>query len=157
MSYEFISSPNFWKGRRGFSPDAIVVHRAEGSMKGTIAWFLTPESQVSAHFVIAKNGYIVQMVNLHDTAWHAGIVKDPKWTFLKPGVNPNLYTIGIELEGYAGEPAPFVQHLALKELIEKLCQDFNISQDLNHIIPHNYIRADKACPGQGVNLNFIIN
>src|SRR5258708_18197834 len=34
-----------------------------------------------------------------DTAFHAGVLVNPTWTLLRPGVNPNSYTIGVEHEG----------------------------------------------------------
>ncbi|RLG70037.1 MAG: N-acetylmuramoyl-L-alanine amidase, partial [Candidatus Iainarchaeum archaeon] len=100
MFYEFIKSPNFWKGRRGFKPEAIVIHITEGTASSTIDWFTRIESQVSSHYLIDRSGKVYQFVKEEDTAWHAGKVVQASWKLLKQGVNPNFYTIGIELEGF---------------------------------------------------------
>jgi len=152
----FISSPNFWKGREELWPTAIVIHRAEGTFKGTIAWFKSKKSKVSSHYVIALNGEVVQMVKDADSAWHCGRVKEPKWLYLKESINPNLYTIGVELEGFAGNPAPFVQLIAAARLLETLAARHDIVIDINHIITHNSICSDKLCPGKGVDMEWLI-
>lgn len=46
-----------------------VVHIASGSYDGTIAWQRNPASQVSSHFIIARDGRIAQMVDTADKAW----------------------------------------------------------------------------------------
>src|SRR5512147_605994 len=47
----------------------LVLHIAEGSYDGTIAWMKNPVSDVSSHFVIAKDGRIAQMLDTAVTAW----------------------------------------------------------------------------------------
>lgn len=47
----------------------LVVHIAEGWHEGTIAWQLNPKSKVSSHFVVSRDGRIVQMVDTADAAW----------------------------------------------------------------------------------------
>jgi hypothetical protein len=44
----------------------------EGTLAATDSWFLTPESQVSAHYGVARDGRIHQYVGESDTAFHAG-------------------------------------------------------------------------------------
>lgn len=47
----------------------VVVHIAEGSFEGTISWCKNPDSDVSAHFIVAADGRIAQMVDTDITAW----------------------------------------------------------------------------------------
>jgi hypothetical protein len=47
----------------------LVLHIAEGSFEGTIAWQRNPAAQVSSHFVVAKDGRIAQVVDTAVTAW----------------------------------------------------------------------------------------
>lgn len=47
----------------------LVLHIAEGSFDGTIAWMRNPASDVSSHFVIARDGRIAQMLDTEHTAW----------------------------------------------------------------------------------------
>mgnify|MGYP001609185531 CR=1 FL=1 len=65
----------------------LVTHIAEGSFEGTIAWCKNPDANVSAHFVVAKDGRIAQMVDTDVAAWtqRAG----------------NGYWLSIENEGFS--------------------------------------------------------
>lgn len=47
----------------------IILHIAEGSQAGTIAWQKNPAADVSSHFISAKNGQLVQMVDTDMGAW----------------------------------------------------------------------------------------
>jgi len=47
----------------------VVLHIAEGSYAGTIAWQRNPTSDVSSHFIAAKDGRASQMVDTAITAW----------------------------------------------------------------------------------------
>lgn len=49
--------------------DGVVLHIAEGSYDGTIAWQKNPAADVSSHFIVAKDGRIAQMVDTDTTAW----------------------------------------------------------------------------------------
>ncbi|MCA9381543.1 N-acetylmuramoyl-L-alanine amidase, partial [Candidatus Dojkabacteria bacterium] len=145
-------------GRFGYKPEAIVIHIAEGWLNGAYSWFNNPTSQASAHYMIGKNGVIWQFVADEDTAWHAGGVNQPRWALLKPRINPNLYTIGIEHEGFTGEPWTQEMYEASSELIASLCTKYKIPLDRNHIIGHNQINSvsRERCPGTGVDFDKLI-
>jgi N-acetyl-anhydromuramyl-L-alanine amidase AmpD len=99
---------NFRQGRPGsFRPEAIVIHIMDGSMRAADSWFNDPRSQVSAHYGVGAGGEVHQYVKETDTAFHAGTIVRPSWPLLKPGVNPNYYTIGIEHEGRGDIPWPW--------------------------------------------------
>ena len=152
----FLESPNKDKSRGGYKPEAIVIHICDGTFEGTKEWFLNPASKVSAHFLISEKGEVLQMVDCADTAWHAGGVKNPTWRLLKPNVNPNKYTIGIELAGFAKNSPPAFQILMAGRLAAKLCREYNIKIDGEHIIPHRWITSAKTCPGFFINVDVII-
>ena len=70
----------------------IVLHyTAGGSMAGTIDWFNNPDSNVSSHFIIDRNGDLAQCVSCDSRAWHCG---ESTWNGLK---GMNQFSIGIEL------------------------------------------------------------
>lgn len=158
MNIEWKPVINYSSGRAGFKPEAIVIHIAEGTLVGGFSWFNNASSQVSSHYMLGKNGAIWQFVKNEDTAWHAGGVNQPNWPLLKPGVNPNLYTIGIEHEGFTGETFTEAMQKSLVELIHSLCKQYNIPVDRNHIIGHNQINSvsRSRCPGTGVNLDNLV-
>lgn len=87
---------------------AIVLHFTLGAYAGAVSWLSNANrpNRSSAHFVIGrKEGEIVQLVKVTDIAWHAGVVSNPNDRAKKimrknldgSWVNPNQYTIGIEL------------------------------------------------------------
>ncbi len=117
MKIKQIPSPNFFKGHK--KRIAIVLHVSGGTLKSMDEWFSDPKSQVSAHYGIGKNGEIHQYVDEKNSAWAVGVVKKPLWKFLQKSINPNLYTISIEHEGFAYT----VWTDAMKKSSEKLIED----------------------------------
>jgi N-acetylmuramoyl-L-alanine amidase len=106
LDITWIGSKHKNKGRGGFRPEAVVIHVMEGTLVGTDSWFNNPASKVSAHYGVGRDGTIHQYVSETDTAFHAGRRSKPTWGLIKDGINPNLYTIGIEHEGDGGSAWP---------------------------------------------------
>ncbi len=150
MIYEFIKTENYWVGRGKYRPEAIVIHITCGPASACIDWFLRQESQVSAHYLVCRNGKIVQFVREEDTAWHAGKVVNPTWRLLREGVNPNLYTIGIEMEGWEDQKPTFIQTIVCAVLIGVIAKRWGIPLDKDHVIGHREIDARKNCPGKNI-------
>jgi N-acetylmuramoyl-L-alanine amidase len=144
---------NFRPGRTVFRPEAIVIHLMAGSLRGTDLWFASPTAGVSAHYGIGKTGEVHQYVKEEDTAFHAGTVDDPTWTAIRRTaaggfVNPNLYTIGIEHEGFENDDWPEPMVAASSELIAEVAGRWQIPLDREHIVKHHEIRRVKPCPGK---------
>jgi N-acetylmuramoyl-L-alanine amidase len=149
---------NFVKGRSPrFHPEAIVIHIMEGTLGGTSAWFNNPSAKVSAHYGVGKTGQLQQYVSEPDTAFHAGIVDNPSWVLLKPHVNPNHYTIGIEHEGFSNDDWSQDQYRASANLVAEIAARWNITLDRLHVVGHREIRASKTCPGFRVNLHALVD
>lgn len=86
---KLVASPNHGKV---INPIYLVLHYTAGSTpEGAIDWFMNPKAQASAHFVLDRDGKIVQMVPMNRRAWHAG---DSKWGELS---DINSYSVGIEI------------------------------------------------------------
>ena len=140
-------SPNFWVGRKGYPPEAVVIHIMDGTLVGTDSWFANHTSQVSAHYGIGKSGEVHQYVQETDTAWHAGRVNAPVWKLIRPNLNPNLYTIGIEHEGKPNDQWTEEMKRVSANLIREICQRWQIPIDRNHIVGHFEIFSKKPnCP-----------
>ncbi len=140
-------SPNFWAGRKGYRPEAIVIHIMDGTLIGTDSWFANTTSQVSAHYGIGKNGEVHQYVNEQDSAWHAGRVDAPVWKLIKSNINPNLYTIGIEHEGKPDDVWTDAMKQSSTTLIRDICQRWQIPIDRDHVVGHFEIFSKKPnCP-----------
>jgi N-acetylmuramoyl-L-alanine amidase len=146
-------SPNFWSGRQDHKPEGIVIHIMAGTLIGTDAWFNNPKSQVSAHYGIGKKGEVHQYVKEEDSAWHAGKVSNQNALLVKPNINPNLYTIGIEHEGSESDEWTEEMKNASATLIRDICIRWNIPIDRNHIIGHYQITSKKPnCPAINKNI-----
>jgi hypothetical protein len=61
------STPN--QGGRLGRHDGVVVHIADGTYDGTIAWQRNAAAEVSSHFIVARDGRIAQMVDTDTVAW----------------------------------------------------------------------------------------
>lgn len=70
--------------------------------------------QVSAHFLIKRDGELVQFVSCDERAWHAGA---SQWQNRE---NCNDFSVGIELEGCDDEAFEQSQYQTLLSLSEKL-------------------------------------
>ena len=86
---EFIRSPNVGGT---LEPDSIVIHyTAQTSTDGAVRSLTDPLRKVSAHFVIGRDGKLIQLVPMNKQAWHAG---QSTWNG-RSGYNK--YSIGIEI------------------------------------------------------------
>jgi N-acetyl-anhydromuramyl-L-alanine amidase AmpD len=142
-------TPNFWIGRKGYRPEGVVIHIMDGTLVGTDSWFANPASQVSAHYGVGRTGEVHQYVKEEDTAWHAGRVDAPVWKLIKPNINPNLYTVGIEHEGKPDDVWTDAMKQSSAELVREICQRWQIPIDRNHIVGHFEIFSKKPnCPAR---------
>jgi len=128
----------------------------DGSFEAGESVFRNPNTQKSAHYGISCVGKIHQYVDENDTAFHAGIVINPTWPLLKPRVNPNFYTIGIEHEGRPDDVWPEAQLEGSATLIGQIAARWSIPVDESHVIQHHQIRASKTCPGNWLKLRDLL-
>ena len=159
MPSAFIGSApeNFQPGRpAAFTPEAIVLHRTGGARDSLRARFNDPTASQSAHYVVCRDGRIDQYVQERDTAFHAGMMVAATWPRLRPKVNPNFYTIGIELEGAESDDWPEPQVAAAAMLIAEVARRWKIAVDADHVIPHSAIRSSSECPAASCPLARII-
>jgi N-acetyl-anhydromuramyl-L-alanine amidase AmpD/peptidoglycan hydrolase-like protein with peptidoglycan-binding domain len=150
---------NFKSGRGGLKPEAIVIHRSGGSLTDLDARCNKPQAFSSAHYGVGPAGEVHQYVEETDTAFHAGIVVTPRANIVdvKPGVNPNLYTIAIEQAGSPGETLTDAQYEATAALICDIARVWKISLDSDHIVLHSDIRSGRVCPGEGFDPDRVLN
>src|SRR3954454_10442612 len=50
----------------------IIIHTTEGSTASAVATFQYPSSNVSAHYIVSRDGSVIQMVLERDVAYAAG-------------------------------------------------------------------------------------
>lgn len=82
--------------------------------------------RVSAHFLIRRDGELIQFVSCARRAWHAGI---SSWSGRE---NCNNFSIGIELEGCDRLPFEDDQYAALNALLAELRERYPIAAVVGH-------------------------
>lgn len=82
--------------------------------------------RVSAHFLVRRDGELIQFVPCTDRAWHAGI---SSWMGRE---NCNNFSIGIELEGCEELSFEDAQYQALNRLLADLRSRFSIEAVVGH-------------------------
>ena len=96
--------------------------------------------QVSAHFVIRRDGSLLQFVSCDRRAWHAGA---SSW---HGRANCNDFSIGVELEGLEGELFEPAQYGALAALAPGLARRYPIQAVAGH---EHIAPGRKHDPGAG--------
>lgn len=111
-----------YAGRRD-TPKSIVVHTTNGK-RGTSLWaearFIYQSQDISAHYLVGKDGEILQFLDPTIVAYHAGSV----WPAYRYFGNP--YSIGIECHHAVGEEWTTAQKDALFDLCNHLCKIYNM-------------------------------
>jgi hypothetical protein len=108
----------------------IVVHDMEGSYEGSIQEFQNPAVYASAHYLVADDGRVTQMVQNKDEAWHAA------------NKTVNMHSIGVEDEGYAMKAGSWYseqEYETSATLVKYLAQKFHVPLDRQHIIGHDEV------------------
>lgn len=139
-----IDSPNFGPRPPGTAINLAIIHsislppgiyggdEIERLFTNRLDWDAHPYfdqirgAEVSAHFVIRRDGELLQFVSANDRAWHAG---QSSW---QGRDNCNDYAIGIELEGLEDHPFERVQYQALADLLQQAIKAYPITQVAGH-------------------------
>jgi hypothetical protein len=132
---QFIQSPNH-SCRNGARIDKIVLHCTEASLASTLAEFQKSDGrQVSAHYVIDRNGDIYQMVSDSDRANHC--------------MGANESSIGVEHVGTETDSLTALQATASAALIRWLLDQYHIPRTniFGHDFAPGYCRSGgTSCP-----------
>jgi AmpD protein len=153
-----VPSPNFSARPADARVDTVVLHSIslppghyggdgiERLFTNTLDWSAHPyfESirglQVSAHFLVRRDGAVLQFVPIDARAWHAG---RSSWA---GRAEANDWSIGIELEGLEGDTFEPAQYAALARLLPAI----DHVRGIRHVIGHEHVAPGrKADPGPG--------
>lgn len=148
MASQWVGTTNFGMRKPNF---VIIHHTAQTACDTTLKTFTLPRTQVSAHYVICRDGTINHMLNDYLRAWHAG---NSKWGNV---TDVNSVSIGIELDNNGFEPFSEAQIKSLLSVLKKLKQDNNIpiANFIGHadIAPKRKVDPNKYFPWQQLAAN----
>ena len=152
------ASPNFGARPAGAVLDLVLLHSislppgvytgdaVERLFTNTLDWDAHPYFQtlrgleVSAHFLIRRDGALWQFVSCEDRAWHAGA------SSFQRRDNCNDFSIGVELEGLEGDTFEPAQYDGLRALLCALSEQY----PLRHLAGHSDVAPGrKIDPGPG--------
>ncbi len=134
MSVDYIPSPNQGARPANATVTAVVVHATvTPTTEATVGWFLTQRSQVSAHYVVGRDGRIVQMVDDTARAWHAGVSE------LAGVKGVNDFSVGIEIVNLNDGRDPFTdaQYEAVAAIIRHIREQYDIPD--SRIVSHEFV------------------
>lgn len=151
-------SPNFGLRPAGIAVDLVLIHSIslppgeyggdaiEHLFTNRLDWDAHPyyaqlrDVEVSAHFLVRREGQVLQFVSCNARAWHAG---QSNW---QGRVDCNDFSVGIELEGLEGGCFERAQYVSLAGLIEALTQCYPIAA----VAGHEHVAPGRKCdPGAG--------
>ena len=110
-------SPNFDERKPNF---VILHHTSSDSVEQALGTLMNPVRSVSAHYLIARDGKIIQLVDERARAWHAG---ESKWG---AEADINSASLGIELDNNGHEPFADVQISVLLRLLADIRDRYRI-------------------------------
>jgi AmpD protein len=159
-------SPNFGPRPSGAAVDLVLLHcislppgqfggdEIERLFMNRLDWGAHPYYeqirglQVSAHFLIRRDGRLLQFVSCDDRAWHAGA------SCWQGRDNCNDFSIGIELEGIEGGSFEARQYEMLVALMHDLAQRYRVTAVAGH---EHVAPGRKVDPGGGFEWHRLID
>jgi len=131
MPHNKYGYPQGTTGRSGQALRYIVLHGTAmpGTAQDVACYFQTSEIDAGTHFIIGRDGIVVQCCLIEDAAWGNGGPRPGADLFWPRNVNTNLLTVSIEHckpspdnSDHLTEP----QKLASFRLIKWLCNTYHI-------------------------------
>lgn len=131
---QWLPSPNYNERR----PSYVVLHHTSNDrVERALRTLTDPMREVSAHYVVARDGQVYQLVDERHRAWHAG---RSQWG---SDFDLNSSSIGIEIDNSGDEPFPAAQIDALLQLLADI-------QARYHIPAANFLGHADVSPGRKV-------
>lgn len=132
-----VPSPNLDDRR----PSMVVIHYTSNDTAAhSLNTLTSPERRVSAHYLIARDGTLYQLVPESRRAWHAG---QSYWAGL---TDVNSASIGIELDNNGQEAYDEAQLKTLEGLLQELRVRYRIKSE--NIVGHSDVSPGrKIDPG----------
>ena len=152
----FLPSPNCDERPAGAAPELLVIHNislppGEFGGDGIVDLFMNrldpsahpyyatiAQLRASAHFLVRRDGELIQFVPCAKRAWHAG---ESAW---RGRSRCNDFSVGVELEGADDQPFADIQYAELAPLITALQRAYGALEIVGH---SDIAPARKTDPG----------
>jgi N-acetylmuramoyl-L-alanine amidase len=133
-------SPNFGDRKGGAKVELVVLHYTVLDCAGSLARLCNPQAEVSAHYLIDRDGTLHALVDEGARAWHAGA---GSWG---GAGDVNSRSVGIELVNSGDVPFAEPQMVALERLLADLLRRHALPPQA--VIGHSDMAPDrKTDPG----------
>jgi N-acetyl-anhydromuramyl-L-alanine amidase AmpD len=149
LAYRYIPSPNVDDRPPDVEVTCVVLHATVvDTLEGTVRAFLDPARKISAHYVVDKQGRVVQMVPVEKRAWHAGE------SVLEGVPRVNDYSVGIEIvnRNDGRDPYPDAQIEAVAGIVRLLRAHYPIPD--SRIVSHAQVAMPPDRKSDPLNLDF---
>lgn len=141
-------SPNNKPRPTGVKPTIVCLHATAGkSDAGDLSWICSPQSKVSYHYLVGRDGTVYELVSPKAQAWHAG---ESEWKGRK---FCNQFSIGVAWANRhdSTEPLTASQLTAMRELLNHLAE---VYPSVVEIVTHQMIAPTrKSDPHKIVNFH----
>ncbi len=156
----WLPSPNFDDRPKGIEVDLLVIHNISlpaGQFEGEYVEQLFTNCldcgshpdfinlvglKVSSHFLIKRDGELIQFVNCDYRAWHAGVSE------FEGRENCNDFSLGVELQGTDCSGFTDIQYFRLSQLTKLLISGYP-ELSIEKIVGHSDIAPTrKSDPGE---------
>jgi hypothetical protein len=145
-------NPTYYAGL--CEPDALVIHRLEGYATTARQWARDGHFGASWTWTVLgrsptdptgiNDGKVLQHLDLHDGGYHAGLsdaqaaAAPPTWPRWRGrwGGSINLYTLGVEAEGFSGQPLTEKQLIAIRSIAVWCARRFGWPWEPDRFPPH---------------------
>ena len=130
LTIQHYESPNYDERPAGTVVDTVVIHATVlNTIREVIEHFSSPQTRVSSHYTIDRDGRVISHVSESKRAWHAGVSK------MEDGrTNVNDFSIGVELvnRNDGSDPYPEHQIQAMRHLVKAII----VRHPIRYIVPH---------------------
>lgn len=118
--------------------DAVIIHSVYNPFEGETHGLdevleIFEEYDVAPHYIIMRDGEIVQTVKEQNTAWHAGRSRVPDGR-----TSVNDFSIGIEMVNSIDDVYTKEQYASLRALVE----DIDARYDITYVLGHDEIKVE---------------
>ncbi|MEI8165316.1 MAG: N-acetylmuramoyl-L-alanine amidase [Chloroflexales bacterium] len=150
-------SPNHEPRPAGWTPTLLVIHyTATWTANSPRSWLCNPSSQVSAHYLIDRDGTVDALVDPADAAWHAGASHWLEHRSVRGSLNATSLSYELVNPNNGKTLATAPQIDALARLLARDALTYGIPLDRQHVVGHYEIAPGRKTDPDTLNLDRLV-